>query len=152
MNDEKKSEKKYKPHMFKGNLTWLKDRKWELDGENGPLIPGGPPPIFNGEEGRWTPEELLLQSVNTCQLSTFTSIAQWKKFNLLAYESEVEGHLEHDGTNYKFVKIIIRPKITVASEEDVKVAEEITEKAHKNCWMGYSVKAEIIVEPEIIVG
>ncbi len=151
MSSKDSPKRKYKPHTFTGNLVWTGGRTWDLANEGGPVVKGSPPAEFGGEEGHWTPEDLLLASVNACQLSTFTSLAKRKEFEFVSYACEVEGILEHDGTSYKYSKIILRPKIEVKSEEDIEIAREYCEKAHQYCWMGYSVKAEVVVEPEITV-
>jgi organic hydroperoxide reductase OsmC/OhrA len=100
---------------------------------------------------KWSPEDLLLASVNTCQLASFLSLARLKKFEIASYTSEAEGLIEHDGTGYRYTKIILKPRVGVKSEQDIETARGFIEKAHHGCWMGRSVKAEVIVEAEIFV-
>lgn len=145
------TEKKFKVHNFTTSTKWTGGRTWDISGMTTEPIAGGPPPVFRGIEGKWTPEDMLLSSVNTCTLSTFTGYCERKHFEFVSYECEAEGTLEHDGTNYKFSKIILRPKIGVKSEEDIETAREYIDRAHDLCFMGYSVKADIIIEPEIFV-
>ena len=41
-----------------------------------PAISFSPPPEFQGEVGRWTPEHLLVAAVASCFISTFEGMAQ----------------------------------------------------------------------------
>lgn len=152
MDDKPKTEKRYKTHRFTTRTKWLGGRKWNIFNESGFEAPGGPPPVFNGEAERWSPEDLLLASVNSCHLASFVSYCMHKNFEFLAYESTIEGILEHDGQSYRFTKMIIRPHVTVKSEEDIDTVRQYLQRAHEMCFMGRSVNAEILLEPEIIAG
>lgn len=146
-----KPKREYKVHTFQCSLSWTGDRTWDVTHETAPAIQGGPPAVFMGEPGKWSSEELLLASVNSCVLATFVSYCARKKFEFVSYTSHVEGVLEHDGTNYKFSGIALRPRITVKSADDIETARHYIERAHDLCFMSYSVKAEVVVEPEIMV-
>jgi organic hydroperoxide reductase OsmC/OhrA len=146
-----KPKREYKVHTFRSSLAWTGDRTWDVTHETAVAIQGGPPAVFMGEPGKWSSEELLLASVNSCVLATFVSYCARKRFEFVSYTSDVEGVLEHDGTNYKYSRITLRPRITVKSAEDVEPARHYIERAHDLCFMSYSVKAEVTVEPEIIV-
>jgi len=152
MNDTTKTEKKYKSHTFKTSLSLTGDRQWEVTSNGGLKLEGGPPPAFSGTDDRWSSEDLLISSVNSCHLASFYAYATRKGFEFISYESEVEGLLEHDGNGFRFTKIILRPVITVKSEDDVETAIQFMKRAHQMCFMGHSVNAEVTVETEVVVG
>jgi len=151
MNDQKQTEKKYKTHVFEGDVKWTGGRVWDVISDEGLTIKGGSPEKLGGEPLKWSPEDFLLASINTCQLASFLSLCRLKKFEIVSYTSEAEGFVEHDGEGYRYTKIILKPKIGVKSEQDIETAREFVEKAHHGCWMGRSVIAELLVEPEIFV-
>ncbi|MFH1514119.1 MAG: OsmC family protein [bacterium] len=141
---------KYKTHTFTGKLNWTGGRTWDFSGETTPNIPGAPPKKFRGEDGKLTPEDLMLASVNTCMLSTFTSHMATEGFEILSYESDIEGILEHtDEHGFIFTKMILKIRIEVESEDVKLLALDTLNKAHDGCWMSNSILAECIIEPEI---
>ncbi len=151
MTEQVKQKREYKSFTFKCSTEWTGKRTWVARTGSAPAIEGGSPPEFKGEEGRWSSEHLLLASVNSCHIASFISYSSRKGFEFASLESEIEGLLERDGTTYRYTKMIIRPRITVKSGEDVETARQYMHRAHELCFMSSSVNAEVIVEPEIIV-
>ncbi len=152
MNEKPAIEKKYKSHKFHTSVRLTGERIWDVTNSGGHSVKGDPPPVFGGTESNWSPEDLLLSGVNACHLASFYSYATRKGFEFSAYESEIEGLLEHEGTGFRFTKMIIRPKITVKSEDDIETAKQYMKRAHQICFMGHSVNAEVTVETEVVVG
>jgi organic hydroperoxide reductase OsmC/OhrA len=151
MNDKPLTDKLYKTHIFSSSAKWTGNRTWTFNACDAPEMIGGPPPIFGGECGRWTPEDLLIAAVNTCHVSTFISMSLRKCFEFISLESTIEGSLEHNGAGYVFSKMVIRPKVVVKTEADIEMARDLLERAHKSCFMGNSVTASLTMEPEITV-
>ncbi|HEX9745125.1 MAG TPA: OsmC family protein [bacterium] len=145
------TDKKYKAHTFNTSLEWTGDRNWIARVSTCDEISCSPPKVFRGEEGNWTPEDLMLASVTGCLLSTFVGYAERKHLEVVSYEAVADGILEHDGTNYRFTKITVKPKIGVKSEADIETAKQYAHRAHDLCFMAYSVKADVIIEPEVFV-
>jgi len=50
---------------------------------------------------------------------------------------------------YSFSRITIRPKIIVRSKDDIAKAENLLKISEENCFITNSVKANVILEPEI---
>jgi organic hydroperoxide reductase OsmC/OhrA len=151
LNEKTDSGIKHKALVFKCAAKWTGGRTWVNTSEDVPDIPGGPPVDFGGEPGRWTPEDLMVASVNSCTVSTFITLCLRNNFKFLSLESSIEGVLEHDGKGYKFARMIIRPRVQVKLQADVATAIEYLHKAHKICFMGNSVTAQISLEPEVTV-
>jgi organic hydroperoxide reductase OsmC/OhrA len=151
MNDKPKIEKKFVPHFFSSSAHWTGGRTWTIQNEIAPDVPGGPPIDFGGVPDRWTPEDLMLASVNTCHVSTFISLSIRKGFEFVSVDSSIEGALEHNGKGYVFTTMVIHPRVVVKSEADIATAKQYLERAHETCFMGNSVTAKLTMEPEIIV-
>jgi len=152
MNDKPQLEKTHKSHSFTTTLEWTGERTWTARTPLCPEIPGGPPVVFGGSDDRWSPEALMLASVNTCHLSSFTGYAKRKGFEFVSYTSEIEGLLEFVDTTFRFTKMVIRPRLVVKSESDIETAKQYLSRAHELCFMGHSVIAEVTMEPEVVVG
>src|SRR5438309_10626849 len=87
------------------------------------------PPEFGGLEGRWTPEDLLLSAVASCYTTTFRALAKYSKFEYADLEVEVEGSIRKTDSGYAFNEIVIRPKLTISSEEEQTRALRLLQKA-----------------------
>lgn len=117
-----------------------------------PAISFSAPPEFQGEAGRWTPEHFLVASVAGCVLSTFSGMAHYSKFNFLSLQVEAEGILGKDEHGWRFTRMVVRPKLKIASNgADRERANRLLEKAEKTCLVARSLACPTILEPEITV-
>ncbi len=140
----------HKSFRYQTRTTWSSGRRGVLSGAHKPDIGVGSPPEFRGEPGNWSPEELLIASVNTCIMLTFLTLVQGR--DLVAYESEVEGLLENVEGKYLITGITVRPRITVKDEAEVERARELIERTEAQCFMSNSVKAKVTIIPEVVAG
>ena len=99
----------YKSFRYKAKTTWTSGRRGLLSAVEKPNTIVGSPPEFKGEPGVWTPEELLIGSVNTCIMLTFLSLAQARGLTPAAYESEAEGLLENVEGKFRITEVTVRP-------------------------------------------
>jgi organic hydroperoxide reductase OsmC/OhrA len=139
----------YKPSYFKTNLTWQEERKAAVSAEGKPSIQVASPARKYAQ--RWTPEHFFVASVDICLMIIFTSLAEKQGISLLDYQSEAEGTFERKNEIYQFTKIAVRPRVTISDEKDKGRALKAIEDAEKRCPLAESAKAEIIVEPTILV-
>jgi peroxiredoxin-like protein len=136
--------------FYETEVEWKGERAGELAGDGLPSVSVGAPPEFNGREGNWSPEQLLVASVNTCYMLTLVAIAENSKIVLVSFTSSAKGKLEKvQGAGYQVTEIMIKPKVVVASAKDVERVSRIIEKAKQNCFISNSIKSTVTVEPEI---
>jgi len=140
-----------KSFTYKTKVTWLSDKKVETTVEGKPPLKVATPPEFGGPEGIWSPEELFLASINSCLLTTFLAIAERHNLRFISYESYAEGTVEMSGGRYMFTRVILRPKITVDSQEMAPNIRRALEGAEKRCFISNSVKSQVTVEPQVKV-
>jgi organic hydroperoxide reductase OsmC/OhrA len=140
---------KGKKFIYRSSIKWASNGEGVIESENKSPIRLSTPIEFGGKEGIWTPEELLVSSVNACLMTTFSYYAQKKGFEFVSYRSSAEGAIELVDMKYMFSKIIIRAKIEVKSREDVETAENLLKISKDGCFIANSVKAEVTVEPEV---
>jgi organic hydroperoxide reductase OsmC/OhrA len=143
--------KKFKSFTYHTGVEWKSDRQGFLRSEGKPQIDVSSPPEFKGIPGVWTPEDMLVASVEMCQMTTFLAFGLRKGIPLKFYKSSAEGLLENVDGKYRFTKIIIKPIIVVETSWTKEQVKEIVHVAHDNCLIGNSISAEVIVEPTIIV-
>src|SRR5437667_1346911 len=109
------------------------------------------PPEFGGLEGRWTPEDLLLSAVASCYTTTFRALAEYSKFEYADLEVEVEGSIRKTDSGYAFNEIVIRPKLTISSEEEQTRALRLLQKAKSVCLVSRALSFEQKFEPRVQV-
>jgi organic hydroperoxide reductase OsmC/OhrA len=146
------SKKSYKTFRYHSSVCWEAGRRGTLRSPGKPDLEISSPPEFKGEAGFWTPEEMLVASVNACTLTTFVAFAQHKGLEFLGYESDAEGILENVEGKYRFTEIILHPRVRVKSPEAVERAQEILASAHANCFISNSLSSPVNIFPEIRVG
>jgi organic hydroperoxide reductase OsmC/OhrA len=91
------------------------------------------PPEFQGLEGRWTPEDLLLCALASCFTTTFQAIAGYARFEYTDLAADVEGVVSKVGSGYAFSEIVLRPHLTIPCKEERERAVELLQKAKKLC-------------------
>lgn len=138
-------------YEFKTTVRWERDRVCTLRTGSGRTVEFSSPPEFKGVSGLVTPEELFVASENACFLMTLIFYTEKIRVRLLSYNCEAVGYLEQGERSLFFSKIVLRPKISVRSEEDLTKVKKALELAKRRCFVGNSIKSKIVVEPEISV-
>ena len=115
-----------------------------------PAIAAGAPPEFKGREGVWAPEHLLVASLNSCYMLTLLAIAEFSKIAIVSCFSSAKGKLEKiTGSSYQVTEIVVKPRVLIASVNDLARMPRIFEKAKENCFVSNSIKSTIKIEPEV---
>lgn len=151
MNDGQGAQPKrrYKTFTYSTSVRWTGNRAGVISSDSKPGFRVASPPEFKGEAGVWTPEDLFVAAVEVCTMTTFLAFAYNKQLPIESYESVAEGFLEFVDDGYRFTKVILKPRITVASAEVVELANQIMRDAHTKCLISNSIKATVEVTPEI---
>jgi peroxiredoxin-like protein len=136
-----------KSYSYPTSVRWTGEKKGTMTVTGKPSVEVATPPEFKGHEGIWSPEDLFVASVNSCIMTTFLAFADRAGLGFEKFESEAEGLLEFVDGRFLFTKIVIRPRVTLRSEEDKGKAEEILHKAERNCLVSNSIRTEIVLEP-----
>ncbi len=109
------------------------------------------PPQFGGFEGRWSPEDLLLCAIAGCYTTTFRALAEYSKFEYTDLEVEAHGAVSKAESGYAFDGIVIRPKLTILSEEEQPRAWRLLEKAKRLCLVSRALSVPQTYEPQVQV-
>ncbi len=124
---------------------------------NGPEMDFSAPPDAQGHAGVFTPEDAFVAAANTCVMLMFIWATERFKLKLLSYECRTEGTklIELDRTEI-FTRLHFRPVIRVAAGTEPRAVVEARvrralQAAQKYSLVANSVKAEIVIEPEISI-
>ena len=134
---------------YKTTTVWKGGHTGEITCSNGAHMDFSAPAALYGQPNVLTPEDAFVGALNMCFQLMFIWSVEKMKIDLVSYECEAEGFVEDllDRTSV-FRKMVLRPKIKVRNcrEEAVRRALKLAEKFS---LVAQSIKAELILEPEI---
>ncbi|MFN3729549.1 MAG: OsmC family protein [Fimbriimonadaceae bacterium] len=144
-------------HEYPVSVVWAggRDGEGELNLPVGGFdVKLGVPAEFGGQGDGTNPEELLAGSVAACYSITFGIIAANRKIPVARMITKAVGEVEQAGASFTYRKITLRPTIDLdpdATDEQMKMAEEMAHKADAYCIITNAVrgKVEIVVEPTL---
>jgi peroxiredoxin-like protein len=146
--ETKKSRKSFR---YQTHAVWKQARRIKASAAGKPDLEISSPPEFKGDQGIWTPEDLLVSALNTCIMETFLAFAEQKGLGLAAYDSSADALLEYKDGKYRFTEITVHPQVALKSQDDVERARQIMESAHANCFVSNSITSSVSVLPEFRV-
>jgi organic hydroperoxide reductase OsmC/OhrA len=108
---------------------------------------------MGGLEGRWTPEQLLLCALAGSFTTTFHEVARSSKFEYTDLEVEVEGSVRRNrSTGSGFSEILVRPRLTVVSEEQREAGLALLRKTKAMCMISRAITLPQTLEPYVETG
>jgi organic hydroperoxide reductase OsmC/OhrA len=142
--------KAFKIFYYATELRWSGERRGELSCEGKPGLEIAAPPEFKGHPGRWTPEDLFVGAIEICIMTTFLAFAHHKKLGLIQYESSTQGTLENVDGRYQFTRVMVSPRITVATSDEIALAEQLFHDVEGSCLISNSLKTQVEIQPVIL--
>jgi organic hydroperoxide reductase OsmC/OhrA len=122
------------------------------DEDDLPILHVASPPEFGGPGAVWSPEHLFVAAVSSCLMTTFRTIADLSKLDVVAYSDDPTGHLIRDDSGlYRIEYVTLRPRVTIGDPDKVDRAIRLIEKAEHACLVSRSVSCEINLEPTVDV-
>jgi organic hydroperoxide reductase OsmC/OhrA len=105
---------------------------------------------LGGLQGRWTPEQLLLCALAGCFTTTFHDIARAAKFEYTDLEVEIEGSVRRSrAAGCNFNEILIRPRLTVHSEEQREAGLNLLRRTKLVCMISRAITVPQTLEPSV---
>ena len=137
-------------YFYETEIQWRVEKHGQVQSAGLAPITTGAPPEFNGRAGDWSPEHLLVASLNSCYMLTFLAIAEFSKIAIVSFSASAKGKLEKvEGGTYQITEILVKPHVVIASANDLARIPRILEKAKENCFISNSIKSKIKIEPQV---
>jgi len=139
-------------HTYRVSAWWTSGRTGLAKCESAPnAIHFSEAPELGGLEGRWTPEQLLLCALAACFTTTFEAVARSVKFAYTDLEVEVDGAMRKDKLGCTFAEIVLRPTLTVQSEEEMDEGMVLLRRAKSLCMISRAIAVAQTTEPKVEV-
>ncbi|MFC3283402.1 OsmC family protein [Litchfieldella rifensis] len=125
-------------------------RNHEITIAGKPVLLGSADPAFQGDPGRYNPEELLVVSLSTCHMLWYLHLCADARIVVTEYVDEASGTMElmHDGSGH-FTSVVLKPSITIRAGDDIALAKTLHDYAHDLCFIANSVNFPVRCEPQI---
>jgi organic hydroperoxide reductase OsmC/OhrA len=130
------------PHHYDATLNWNGSGPAAIGCEGRPSIAGGAPPEFDGEPGRWSPEHLLLASLNLCLQATFEAIAKKKGLQVATYRSHASATLAPVPDGIGFTYLALEVAIGARPEDHERLRDALTAAKH-HCIVARALNAPV---------
>jgi organic hydroperoxide reductase OsmC/OhrA len=115
-----------------------------------PAILGSSDPVFRGDAGRYSPEELLVASLSACHMLWYLHLCAVNRITVVEYLDEATGAMEESAdSGGRFVRVVLRPRVTIAAGDRSR-ALALHDQAHHYCFIANSVNFPVDVEPAAV--
>ena len=145
-------------HHYAATITWQggvsgttrrgdHSRNHEIAIPGKPVILGSSDPGFRGDAARHNPEDLLVASLSACHMLWFLSLCGQAGIVVTGYVDRAEGAMteDRDGGG-RFIRVVLKPEITLAPGSDRDRADALHHDAHDKCFIAQSVNFPVTVE------
>ena len=138
-------------YTYKVSLEKAENEKGILSIPQKPPLEVSTPPEFKGVPGVWTPEDLLVASVESCLMTTLFYFLRRKKIPPSAYESKAVGILDKTPKGLRFTSMTIDATLELPENHgDETMGEELANLTEKHCLVSQSVSCPITYNLRIV--
>jgi organic hydroperoxide reductase OsmC/OhrA len=152
-------------HSYELALTWTGNRGTgtsefrSYSRAHALTAPGRPPLLgsadraFRGDADRWNPELLLLAALASCHFMSFLHVCVQAGVVVNGYADAPIGQLTQTRRGGgRFTEVVLRPRVRVASKEQIEPATALHVQANELCFIASSVNFPVRHEPVTLVG
>ena len=140
-------------HVYEVNLKWTGKSNGILSSTILPkeIEAATTPEYLKGIKGGWSPEHLLIASINSCLMSTFLTLAENSKLEFVSYESKSLCTVDFINGKNIVTEIVLQPKVVIPYSQKPERIKHILEMSKNVCVIANAIKTPIQLKPEIIV-
>ena len=148
-------------HRYEAKLVWTggkdpsapfrkHDRSYDLNADGKPTISGSSDVAFRGSKSRWNPEDLMVAAISACHHLWYMGLCAAAGIVVRTYKDAADGTMEEeaDGAG-QFVRVTLRPRVTLAPGADAQRALALHQTAHEKCFIARSVNFPVEQSPVV---
>lgn len=124
------------------------DRSHDVSAVGRPVIEASSDPAFRGDRTRWNPELLLVAALSECHMLVYLHQSALAGVVVTDYLDTALGTMVEtpDGGGH-FEAVVLRPVVTVATQDMLGRAEGLHARASELCFIANSVNFPVRHEP-----
>ena len=138
------------PHHYGVHLSGGPSGYGRVSTAGAPELRVAPPPEFDGPGDAWSPEHLLLASVQTCLLFTLRAVAHKARLEFTALTVEATGTVDRRDGVVQFTSIDLLVRMVLGETADPALARRVLEKSEQACLISASLSAPVHLRIELI--
>jgi uncharacterized OsmC-like protein len=138
------------PHRYDAHLDGGPSGYGWISIPGAPELRTAPPPEFDGPGDAWSPEHLLLASVQSCLLFTLRTVAAKARLEFSTLTVEALGIVDREEGSVRFTSIELRARIVLAEGADAALARRVLEKSKHACLISASLATPVHLECDVI--
>ena len=138
------------PHSYEVTLTGGPTGYATIATDGVPPLSSAPPKDFDGPGDAWSPEHLLLASVEACFMFTFRAVARGSNFDFIALDLSAHGIVDREDGATRFTEIVLKPRLTLPKGADPERAHRVLDKGKTACLVTASLSVPVRLEAEIL--
>jgi len=106
---------------------------------------------FRGNTDLLNPEQLVVMAASSCQMLSFLGAAARAGVDVLAYDDEATSHLDQRTSPARLATIRLAVTVTVAAGTDEATVRELSEQAHRDCYIANSLSVPVAVTTTAVI-
>jgi organic hydroperoxide reductase OsmC/OhrA len=134
------------PHDYDAQLSGAASGYAMMTSAGLPDLRTAPPLEFDGPGDAWTPEHLLLASVQTCFLFTFRAVARASKLDFDVLNVTARGVVDRQEGVTRFSEIALNATLFAGPGLDRERAIKALQKSERNCLVTASLSTPVRLE------
>jgi organic hydroperoxide reductase OsmC/OhrA len=107
-------------------------------------------PAFRGNPDRLNPEQLVVMAASSCQMLSFLGAAARAGVDVLTYDDEATSHLDLTTSPMRLGVIRLAVTVQTAAGTDEGKVLELTEQAHRECYIANSLSIAVEVTTTVV--
>lgn len=136
------------PHRYEVHIAGTAAGYATLSSSGVPDLHTAAPLDFDGPGDAWSPEQLLLASIESCFLLTFRAIAEASGIEFTSLAVEAEGIVDRTDGGMRFTEIRLSPRVVCPAGADYVRVRRALEKAERLSLVAASLDTAVALDPE----
>ncbi len=138
-----------KVYEYRTETEWKDGKEGILRATQKHDVQIGCPPEFGGKPVYWSPEHLLVASVEICIMTTFLDLLARNSCKISSYKSKTVGKAQLVSGKFKFKTIEVKPVVIINDSEEKDKISELLYKSAERCMISNTLNIKVEIKPEI---